>query len=48
VLLWEMYIVFPYLTQASCFPSVVVMSWARGCAGFPSPGVQAPGAGARG
>jgi hypothetical protein len=45
---WEMYAGFPYLTHASCFSSIVLMSWALGCAGLPSLGVEAPCASARG
>jgi hypothetical protein len=39
---------FPYLTHTSCFSSVIMMLWARGCTGLPSPGVEAPDAGAHG
>jgi hypothetical protein len=34
--------------KISCFSSVVVMSWARGCTSLPFPGVEALGASARG
>jgi hypothetical protein len=38
--------VFPYLTHASCFSSVVVMLWAHGCTILPSLRFEVPNSGA--
>jgi hypothetical protein len=39
---------FPYLVHALCFSSTIVESWGCGCAGLPSPRVEALDVGARG